>query len=123
MEIDNKSLRSIWSLLRLVFGLVPIVAGLDKFTDLLVNWDMYVHPAIAGMINAHTFMMIVGVIEIITGIIVLINSSVGAFILMAWLIAIALQLIASGRYLDIAVRDLVMSCGAYTLGRISQMIR
>jgi uncharacterized membrane protein HdeD (DUF308 family) len=123
MEINNKSLHSVQRLLLLVYGIIPIVAGLDKFADLLVNWDMYLHPAIAGMINAHSFMMGVGIIEIIAGIIVLANPSIGAFIVMAWLIAIALQLVASGRYFDIAVRDLAMSAGAYTLGRISQMIK
>src|SRR5436309_15928561 len=98
MEVTNtQTLRSVWNVLRFTFGLVPIIAGLDKFTDLLTNWDMYLHPGIAQMLpfSAHTFMQIVGVIEIIAGVIVLIRPIIGGYVVMAWLICIALQLIAS----------------------------
>jgi uncharacterized membrane protein (DUF2068 family) len=103
---------------------VPVVAGLDKFTDLLTNWDQYLHPAIVSMLpfSAHLFMQIVGVIEIIAGILVLIKPSVGGWVVMAWLICIALQLLAQGKYLDVAVRDLVMSIGAMSLARLSKVV-
>jgi uncharacterized membrane protein HdeD (DUF308 family) len=82
------------------------------------------NPTIAGMFSSpHMFMIVIGVIEIIAGIIVILNPSVGGFIVMAWLILIALQLIASGKFFDVAVRDLVMASGAYTLGRISMLIK
>jgi hypothetical protein len=127
MEVTNanETVRSVWTLLRFTFGLVPIVAGLDKFTHILVNWDMYLHPGIASMLpfSAHTFMQIVGAIEIIAGILVLIRPLIGGYVVMAWLIGIALQLIASGSYLDIAVRDLVMAIGAYSLARLSRVVR
>ena len=127
MEIasSNKVVRSVWMVLRITFGIVPIVAGIDKFTDLLVNWDMYLHPGIASMLpfSPHVFMQIVGVIEIIAGLIVLAKPSVGGWIVMAWLICIALTLIASGKFLDVAVRDIVMSIGAMSLARLSRVAR
>lgn len=127
MEIANANttVKSVQTVLRFTFGLVPIVAGLDKFTDILTNWDMYLHPGIASMLpfSAHTFMQIVGVIEIIAGVIVLIRPVIGGYVVMAWLICIALQLIASGKYFDVAVRDLVMSIGAMSLARLSRVVR
>jgi uncharacterized membrane protein YphA (DoxX/SURF4 family) len=124
MTSSNETVKSIWQILRLTFGLVPIVAGLDKFTDLLTNWDIYLHPGIASMLpfSAHTFMQIVGVIEIIAGVLVLIRPAIGAWVVMAWLILIALQLLASGKYFDVAVRDLVMSIGAMSLARLSKVV-
>jgi uncharacterized membrane protein YphA (DoxX/SURF4 family) len=126
MEIttSNQIVRSVWMVLRITFGIVPVVAGIDKFTDLLVNWDMYLHPGIASMLSfsAHVFMQIVGVIEIIAGILVLAKPSIGGWVVMAWLICIALTLIASGKYLDVAVRDLVMSIGAMSLARLSRVV-
>src|SRR5687768_1443259 len=121
MTISNAIVRSVWSILRFTFGIVPIVAGLDKFTNLLVNWEMYLHPDIVSMLpfSAHTFMQIVGGIEIIAGILVFAKPMLGGYVVMAWLICIALQLIASGNYYDIAVRDLVMSIGALSLARLS----
>lgn len=111
-----------YNLLRLTYGIVPIVAGLDKFTNLLTNWEQYLHPGIASMLPAHTFMIIVGIIEIIAGIIVLVKPQIGGFIVSAWLVLIALQLLAGGHFLDVAVRDLVMAIGSFTLARISNLI-
>ena len=127
MEITNSNptVKSVQTVLRFTFGLVPIVAGLDKFTDILVNWDTYLHPGIAHMLpfTAHTFMEIVGVIEIIAGVIVLIRPVIGGYIVMAWLWCIAIQLIASGKFFDIAVRDIVMGIGAMSLARLSKIVR
>ena len=126
MEIttSNQIVKSVWTVLRFTFCIVPIVAGLDKFTDLLTDWDMYLHPGIASMLpfSAHTFMQIVGVIEIIAGILVFAKPSIGGWVVMAWLICIALTLIASGKYFDVAVRDLVMSIGAMSLARLSKVV-
>ena len=119
----NQTLRSVFNIMKLTYGIVPIVAGLDKFTDILTHWENYLHPGIAAMLPfaPHTFMIIVGVIEIIAGIIVLAKPAIGGYIVMAWLTLIALTLIASGNYLDVAVRDLVMGIGAFSLARISKM--
>jgi uncharacterized membrane protein YphA (DoxX/SURF4 family) len=115
--------RQTLNLLRLTFGLVPIVAGIDKFTELLTTWENYLNPALASMLpfSPHTFMMIVGIIEIIAGIIVLAKPQVGGYIVSAWLVLIALNLISTGHYFDIAVRDLVMVIGAFSLARLSSI--
>jgi uncharacterized membrane protein YphA (DoxX/SURF4 family) len=126
METANltQSIKPSFNLLRLTFGIVPIVAGLDKFTNLLTHWENYINPAIAGMMPfaPHTFMMIVGVIEIAAGIIVLAKPAIGGYIVSAWLVVIGLTLLASGNYLDVAVRDLVMAAGAFTLARIAKIV-
>ena len=113
---------TVWRTLRLVFGLVPIVAGLDKFTNLLVDWSKYLAPFIAHMVPPHGFMMLVGVIEIVAGIGVLFTpwTKLFAWIVGIWLIGIALDLLIAGYY-DIAVRDVVMAVGAFTLGRLSEV--
>jgi uncharacterized membrane protein YphA (DoxX/SURF4 family) len=120
----NQAIKPTVNLLRLTFGIVPIVAGLDKFTNLLTDWTQYIHPGIASIspFAPHTFMMIVGVIEIIAGIILLAKPALGGYIVAAWLCCISLTLLASGHYLDVAVRDLVMAISAFSLARISRII-
>src|SRR5262245_11571153 len=111
-------------LLRIVYGVVPIVAGADKFFNILTNWSQYLNPTMARFlpVSAPTFMHLVGIVEIVAGLIVLSRwTAVGAYIVSAWLALIALSLIASGRYLDVAVRDLVMSAGAYSLATLTQV--
>lgn len=120
----NQSIRPTFKLLKLTYGIVPIVAGLDKFTNLLTHWENYINPGIEGILPfaPHTFMMIVGVIEIVAGIIVLSRPSIGGQIVAAWLALIAVTLLASGNYLDIAVRDLTMAIGAFSMARIANLI-
>jgi len=111
--------------LKYLYGIVPIVAGADKFTNLLTQWENYLHPQLVSLshLSAATFMHLVGIIEIIAGIIVFVKPRIGAFIVMIWLIAIALQLILQGRYLDIAVRDLLLALGgALTLARLTPFV-
>ena len=121
METTIQNAAKVQQLMRYTYGLVPIVAGLDKFTNLLTDWKNYIAPSIANMLpfSASTFMSIVGVIEIVAGIIVLVRPRIGGYIVMAWLIFIALNLIISGHYYDVAVRDLVMAAGAYSLAKLS----
>lgn len=125
MVPNNSSIvNSVFATLRYVFVVVPIVAGLDKFIDFLANWDAYLHPAIASMLPfpVHTFMIIVGVTEIVAGVIVLVNPRIGGFIVSAWLVLIALTLLARGMYLDVAVRDIVMAISAFSMARLSLVI-
>lgn len=106
--------------LKFTFGIVPIIAGLDKFTNLLTNWVDYLGKnADLIPINHLLFMKIVGSIEIVAGIIVLVKPRIGAYIVMIWLLCIALQLIIGLNYLDVAVRDIVMAIGAYTLAQLT----
>ncbi len=121
---SSQTIRSTFNLLKLTFGIVPIVAGTDKFTNLLTNWENYINPSLAHMLPfaPHAFMMIVGLIEIIAGLIVLTRPAIGGFIVAAWLTLIALTLLAGGNYLDVAVRDLVMAIGAFSMARISKIV-
>jgi uncharacterized membrane protein YphA (DoxX/SURF4 family) len=123
MQTNTKNVNGVHTLLKFTYGLVPIVAGADKFTNLLTNWEQYLNPALKKLLpfDAHVFMVIVGVIEIIAGVIVLIKPQIGAWIVSAWLLLIALTLIGSGSFLDVAVRDIVMAIGAYTLARLSSV--
>ncbi|WP_118953090.1 hypothetical protein [Taibaiella helva] len=116
------TIQQVQTTLKFTYGIVPIVAGLDKFTNLLTHWADYLGRN-QSMIpfDAMLFMKIVGIIEIIAGLIVFIRPLAGAYIVMAWLICIALQLIISGQYFDVAVRDLVMAVGAYTLAQLTRI--
>jgi uncharacterized membrane protein YphA (DoxX/SURF4 family) len=118
----QKQITTSWLLLKYVFGLVPIVAGLDKFTNILVDWTQYASPALRVLpISAHNLMMVVGVIEIVAGILVLTKyTRLGAYVVSAWLVAIAVNLITTGQYFDVAVRDLVMACGAFVLAKLTE---
>jgi uncharacterized membrane protein YphA (DoxX/SURF4 family) len=122
--MQDKSLDRSWWTLRLTYGLVPIVAGLDKFTNFLVDWTQYLSPLALDVlpISAATFMMIVGVIEILAGVLVLSRyTRVGAYVVSAWLVAIAVNLLTTGSYFDVAVRDVVMSIGAFTLAKLTEV--
>lgn len=114
------TIKQLQGTLKLTFGIVPIVAGLDKFTNLLTEWTDYLDKSLVPL-DPSVFMKIVGVIEIVAGIIVLVRPRIGAYIVMAWLICIALQLIIGGHYFDVAVRDLVMVVGAYTLAQLTRL--
>lgn len=119
----NQKLDSVFTLLKLTYGIVPIIAGLDKFTNLLTDWTKYLTPGMLNLLpfSSKSFMAIVGIIEIIAGLIVLVKTNLGAYIVSAWLVVISISLIISMNYLDIAVRDLVMAIGAFSLARISSI--
>jgi len=117
--------RSVYRTLKLVFGIVPIVAGLDKFTDILVDWTKYIAPPIASMLpfSGRTFMYIVGVIEIVAGLGVLATRWTRTFAIIVgiWLLCIAVDLLL-GRFYDIAVRDVVMAISAFCLARLAAVV-
>jgi hypothetical protein len=121
MENQAKQITDVKTLLKFTYGLVPIVAGADKFTNLLTDWSHYLNPVLKGMLPISTsmFMMIVGIIEIFAGVLVFINVQKGAYLVSLWLVLIALSLVASGNYLDVAVRDIVMAIGAFSLAKLS----
>ncbi len=116
----EQNLTNTWWLLRITYGLVPIVAGLDKFLNLLVDWSGYVPTWMADIVgDPVVFMYIVGVIEIVAGIGVLTKwTRLFAYVVAAWLLSIAVVLLTGGEY-DIAVRDVVMAIGAIALAQLS----
>lgn len=107
--------------LRWTYGAVPIVAGLDKFTNLLADWEGYLSPEAVRLlpVQPKTFMKMVGLIEVGAGVSVLLKPRIGAWITSGWLLSIAANLVAARRY-DIAVRDVVMAIGAGTLAQMAQ---
>lgn len=112
-----------WWALRLTYGLVPLIAGLDKFFNLLTDWSDYLSPLARSVIpfSPEVFMGIVGVIEIVVGLMVLTKwTRVGAYIASVWLVCIAINLVFRGA-LDIAVRDLAMAVGAFALAKLSEV--
>lgn len=123
MTTTQLQIRNLRTLLKYTFVIVPVAAGADKFLNLLVEWDTYLHPAMAGMLpfSASAFMMIVGIIEIAAGIIVFKWTRLGALIVSAWLALIALSLLFSGHHLDVAVRDIVMAISAFVLAKLSEI--
>ena len=121
---SNSRLDHAWWTLRITLGLLPILAGLDKFFNLLTNWEMYLNPLFPRMLHLApvTFMHIVGVVEMIAGILVLSRLvRFGAYIVMLWLWAIALNLLMMGTFFDIAVRDVAISIGAFALAKLTEV--
>jgi hypothetical protein len=117
------ALLAAWRLLYVTYGIVPIVAGLDKYFNYLVQWNIYISPSLL-MINTTPTMInqIVGVIEILSGVLVLLKPRLGGYVVAAWLIAIAVNLVSMQAYYDIAVRDVVMAVGALALALLSKAL-
>lgn len=121
--MDSRLNPAFWTL-RIAFGLTPFLAGLDKFFNLLTDWEQYASPLLAGLVpfSAGTLMRAAGVIEIIAGLAILAGlTRLGGYVVAAWLTLIALSLLTTGRFFDVAVRDLVMACGAFTLAKLSEV--
>lgn len=107
--------------LRLCFGLVPVVAGLDKFTSLLTDWSQYVAPLAADLlpVSVQTFLRIVGVVEVGVGTAILTRWPViGSYVAALWLSLVAVNVGLAG-YFDVAVRDAVLAVAAFALARLS----
>ena len=119
--MNDHSLDSVYVPLKITYGLVPLLAGLDKFVGLLADWEHYLAPWFVSMLpfSAKTFMMIVGVIEMTVGLAILTKlARLGAYVAMGWLVLIAVNLLLAGMP-DVAVRDLAMAVGAYSLGIVA----
>jgi hypothetical protein len=111
-----------YQILHVAFVIAPVVAGLDKFFHLLVNWDMYLAPVISRLspISGHNLMLVVGVVEVIAGILVAIKPRIGAYVVCAWLLGIVINLLLVPGFFDIDLRDFGLALGALALGRLSQ---
>jgi hypothetical protein len=111
-----------YQVLHVGFAVLPILAGLDKFFHLLVNWDMYLAPVVTRVVpmTAHSFMLAVGVIEIAAGLLVAVRPRIGAYVVALWLWGIIVNLLLVPGFYDIALRDFGLSLGALALARLSQ---
>ena len=119
--MDHRLNSAFWTL-RIAFGATAFLAGLDKFFNLLADWEAYASPLLTSILPAGTLMRVAGVIEMIAGVAILAGlTRLGGYVVAAWLTAIAVSLLTTGKFFDVAVRDLVMACGAFTLARISEV--
>jgi uncharacterized membrane protein YphA (DoxX/SURF4 family) len=110
-------------LLRIAFTVAPIVFGLDKFANVLVNWEKYLAPWIRDLspLSASGTMHVVGVIEIVAGVAVAVKPRYGAYLVAAWLGGIVVNLLTYSGYYDIALRDFGLMLGALTLARLASI--
>jgi uncharacterized membrane protein YphA (DoxX/SURF4 family) len=123
MTLD-KRLNSSWWALRVGIGLAVFLAGLDKFFDILTNWDMYLSPFSQRLLpmSGGAFMHLVGIIEMIVGAAILLRwTRIGAYIASAWLLLIAVNLLTSGGFFDLAVRDVEIAIAAFVLARMTEV--
>lgn len=109
-----------FQILRLAFTVAPIIAGLDKFFNFLVNWQMYLSQPFNILGNSHTTMVVVGIIEIIAGLGVWFKPKIFSYIVALWLLGIIINLLILHNYYDVALRDLGLLLGALALGSLSQ---
>lgn len=111
-----------YQILHLGFTVAPIVAGLDKFFNLLVNWEQYLPGFVKNLTSGHghELMLAVGVIEIVAGLGVAFKPRLFAYVVSAWLLLIVANLLMIPGYFDVALRDFGLSLGALALARLSQ---
>lgn len=114
--------RQAFQILRFGFTVAPIVAGLDKFFHLLVNWDQYLPPVVNNLTGGrgHQLMLVVGLIEIVAGLGVAFKPRIFAYVVCVWLLLIIVNLLMIPGYFDVALRDLGLALGALALARLSQ---
>ncbi|HEY6186352.1 MAG TPA: hypothetical protein VIW80_01640 [Pyrinomonadaceae bacterium] len=113
--------RQAYQILHLGFTVAPILAGLDKFFNLLVNWDQYLPPFVNNLTggHGHELMLAVGIIEIVAGLGVWFKPKIFAYVVSAWLLLIIVNLLMIPGYFDVALRDFGLSLGALALARLS----
>jgi hypothetical protein len=124
MKEFDKRLNASWWALRIGVGLGPIIAGVDKYFNKLTDWGMYLSPLATKVIpvSDKTFMHAVGVIEVLAGLIVLSKwTKLGSYIVMLWLLGIAVNLLTTGMFYDLAVRDVEIAVGAFALSQLTSV--
>jgi hypothetical protein len=119
-RLDNPAFQA-FALLRIGFTVAPILFGLDKFLDWLVDWRIYLAPEINDILpgNAHQALLAVGVIEIVAGLVVALRPKFGGYLVAAWLAGIITNLLLQADYYDVALRDFGLLLAALTLARLA----
>jgi hypothetical protein len=119
----DRRLNTPWLALRIGIGLMATLAGLDKYFNLLANWEAYVSPVALQLlpVSAGTFMAVVGVIEIGVGLAILTGwTRLGAYVAGVWLLGVAANLALAG-FFDVAVRDVIIAVAAFSLARLTEV--
>lgn len=108
-------------ILRSAFTVAPILFGADKFFHVMVNWDRYLSPAIAGLspFSVHQTMLVVGAVEIVAGLVVAVIPRIGAPIVSLWLLGIIINLLLIPGYYDVALRDFGLLLASVALWRLA----
>lgn len=122
MREHNRHLNIAWWTLRIALGIAPIITGIDKYFNKLTDWGMYLSPLATKVlpVSSVTFMHIVGAVEIIAGLIILSRwTRVGAYILMVWLLGIVVNLLTTGMFYDLAMRDIEIAISAFVLTQLT----
>ena len=111
-----------YQILHVGFVVAPLLAGLDKFTHFLTNWDQYLAPAVSRLlpVSGHTFMYVVGIVEMAAAVLVAVRPRIGAYVVAAWLLGIIANLLLIPGYFDVALRDFGLALGALALARLSE---
>lgn len=117
--------RQAFLLLRTIFTVAPILFGLDKFFNVLVDWQQYLAPWIDDIVpgDAGQAMLAVGVIEIVAGVLVALRPAIGGYVVAAWLLGIIVNLVTMGEYYDVALRDFGLLVAALALARLASSRR
>src|SRR5262245_25887541 len=119
-NLDSR-LNFCWWALRIGLGVGPIITGIDKYFNKLTDWSMYLSPLVSKVLplGAAAFMHVVGAVEILAGLVVLSRwTRLGARIVALWLIGIAINLLTTGMFYDLAMRDVEIAISAFVLSQI-----
>ena len=108
-----------YQILHVGFVLAPLLAGVDKFFNFLTNWEQYLSPLVTRYVNAFLFMRVVGVVEVVAALLVAFVPRIGAYVVALWLVGIIANLLSTGAYYDIALRDFGLFLGAIALGQLA----
>jgi hypothetical protein len=120
-RVTAEPARQAYQILHWGFVAAPTIAGLDKFAHLLTNWDQYLARSVERMLpmSGHAFMLLVGVVEILAGLLVAVKPRIGAWVVAAWLFGIIVDLLLVPGFFDIALRDFGLLLAAIALARLS----
>lgn len=120
-DLTPQAARQAFVLLRTAFTIAPIAFGLDKFLGLLTDWPKYLAPWIDHLVpgTAQQAMAVVGVVEVVAGVVVLVAPRFGGYLVAAWLLGIIVDLVTLGGYGDVALRDVGLLAGALALARLA----
>ena len=122
VPMTSRPAHQAFQILYIGFIVAPFLAGVDKFTHFLTDWNQYLAPVVASVlpVSGHTFMLFVGIVEMSAAVLVAARPRIGAYVVAAWLFGIiGNQLLIPG-YFDVALRDFGLALGALALARLSE---
>ena len=120
--INEYKLNKLWTMSKYVYGLVPVLIGLDKFSFFIVNWNIYVSPFAASIIPIIYLVPLVGIIEIAAGLLILTHwQRFGTFLVATWIGIVIVNLLLIGGFYDIILRDIAIAFGYIVFGMLTEI--